>query len=260
MQPKKPPPAFEVWFEGRGILPENIPLTTLSRALSAVQRLATGETATDEERDNALSLLDIKRGSARFAVAARSPHVALANLRHIGSIVENHAIADQIAFAFNPIEELSAVAKSLGCKIIIRPSKARDVIATIEPLTYSRLASALLIEGSTTITGIVQRVGGAGEMRCALRVTFQSHLLYCNVATTELARELGQRLYESVAVSGTARWIRNSWSVVSFTIREMYQPEPGSLREAFKELREAGGKAWDDIADPVEYLRRVTGD
>src|SRR5690348_4375649 len=122
MQPRKPPPAFEVWFEAKGLHPESIPLTTLSRALSAVQRLVSGDSRDRDEEEtespeNPLSLMNVKRGSAVFDVAAKSPDDAIQNLRIVGTSVEKMQNADKVAFAFNPIEDLSAVAKSLDCKI-----------------------------------------------------------------------------------------------------------------------------------------------
>ncbi len=49
MRPKKPPPLFEVRFEGPGIYPEKIPLRSLVTTLSAVQRLAAGSAPIDED-------------------------------------------------------------------------------------------------------------------------------------------------------------------------------------------------------------------
>ena len=34
------------------------------------------------------------------------------------------------------------------------------------------------------------------------------------------------------------------------------RPKQGTIKEAFEALREAGGKAWDDVADPAELLGR----
>ena len=66
-----------------------------------------------------------------------------------------------------------------------------------------------------------------------------------------------ERIDEEIAAVGLAHWIHRSWKLFSFKIREIYQPEQGSLPEAFRSLREAGGKAWDKIPDPEAYLREV---
>jgi hypothetical protein len=92
-----------------------------------------------------------------------------------------------------------------------------------------------------------------------LRVSFQSRLLFCKVASQEVARQLGNYLYQEVAATGTARWLRNTWKVVGFTINSVYQPRPGSLAEAFQALHEAGGRGWDGLEDPQALLEEVTG-
>jgi len=215
-----------------------------------------------EDADDSVSLLKVRRGSAHFVCAAKQPERALSNLRLAGQLLNSPDQADQLAYAFTPIEELSAIARSLGCTITLRPADERQaVLATIEPETFGRLASQLLLEGDTTITGRVERVGGATEMRCALRVAFQHRLLYCRVVGEDAVRKLGQSLYEDVAVSGTARWIRNSWRIVAFTVRDVApQPKPGSLAEAFGAIREAGGKGWGRYRDPRKHLQEVSGD
>jgi len=263
MRPKKPSAAFEVLFEGQDIVPEAIPLTVLSRSFSAVQRLASGDELVPdvEESEHYVSLLSVKRGSARFECAAKSPQMAVTNLRLVGAMMSAPEVSDDIAFAFNPLEDLSAVARSLGCTITLRAADdRRTVLAKIEPDTFGRVARSLLLEGDTTITGRVERAGGAIEMRCALRVSFQHTLLYCRVESEEAVRKLGERLYQNVAVSGQAKWIRGSWRVVHFTIRDVQQPHAGSVDEAFAALRAAGGDAWDRIPDPQKFLRDTTGD
>jgi hypothetical protein len=263
MGKRKPPPAFEVLFEGSGILPEKIPLSTLSRALSAVQRMAAGENPQlgEDEEDDVLSLLGVKRGSARFECAATMPDRAIANLRLVGAVLDAPDQADAIAYAFSPIEDLSAIAKSLGCTITLRRAGERSaVLAKIEPDTFGKVARSLLLEGDTTITGRVVRAGGSTDMRAALRIPSQARLLYCKVKTPEAVRKLGERLYEYVVVAGKARWIRASWRVVSFEIHDVFQPQTGSLKDAFAAIRDAGGKEWDRIADPRRFLREVTGD
>jgi hypothetical protein len=160
----------------------------------------------------------------------------------------------------SPIEDLSAIAKSLGCKIVIKSSEDSDILATIEPSTYEKVSESLLVSGDTSITGTVERVGGATDTRCALRVDFQPNLLYCGVATKEVARKLGERLYQSVVVTGTAHWLRGNWRVMRFRINEMYQPIATNLLEAVQEIRKAGGSGWDKIGNPAKFLREVGGD
>ena len=60
--PKKPNAVFEVYFQGKGLYPENIPLGPLTTALSAIRRLATGSEAADEEEEEEAAQLARRMG------------------------------------------------------------------------------------------------------------------------------------------------------------------------------------------------------
>jgi hypothetical protein len=274
MRPRKPPPLFEVRFEGTGIYPEKIPLRSLMTTLSAVQRLAAGSTPTeddetdeepDTETEESLRLLYVKRGSAIFQISAPTasdPKAALKRLRIVGDFLENHENdVENIDYALSPIKDLSNAARSLACKITLREAgpQMRN-LAIFEPTSYEIISKLLLVEGETSFVGKVQRVGGATDVRCGLRVSFQNRMLICRISDKNVARTIGKCLYEDVVVNGTAKWLKNTWKMVSFTIKGVNQPSQGSLLKALEELREAGGKSWDAISDPAAFLREVSGE
>jgi hypothetical protein len=268
---KRPPPIFEILFDGPGLYPEKIPVATLASTLSAVQRLAEGEPVLDEEEgqenseavedDRSLRLLDIKRGSAVFRMSAPSGQEAVNRIRAVGRFLTKPDEVGENDYILNPIERLSATARALKCKIVLRePGRAGDILASIEPDTYAVISKSLLIQGDTSFVGRIQRVGGATEMKCALRVDFQHRLMFCKVSSQEISREMGKHLYEEVVVHGSALWLRTSWRIFAFTVTSISQPKQGSLAQAFEELRKAGGDKWGQIADPEAYLQEVTGE
>jgi hypothetical protein len=261
---KRPPPIVEVVFVGAGILPETIPFPKLSRTLSAVQRLAVGREPAEEDeeiKEGAIQLLGVKRGSAAYQFAGDTPDVALTNLRLVGRILSQEEEIGEKDFILNSVEEISSAARSLGCEIIIRePGKTHRPLAKIGPASYENISHSILVTGDTTFVGVVERAGGATERRCALRVDFQHRLLYCGVESNEIVRKLGQYLYQKVVVHGVARWLKSSWKVYSFTIREVSHPKEGSIRAALKALHDAGGSGWDEVEDPKAYLEEVTGE
>jgi hypothetical protein len=275
-KPRKPPPIFELLFEGPGIYPEAIPLGTLTQTLSAIRRLAIGAgVSEDEEEEEAettdgglIRLLDVVRGSAVFRFAgpagplpgAQSPKAAVERLRLAGRVIKNPDEVGENDYVLRPIERLSATARRLDCSIIVRePGPESAILARIEPGSFEHISKRLFISGDTSFTGTVQRVGGATEMRCALRVSFQNRLLFCRVAGVDVARKLGDRLYKEVTVQGTAQWLKSSWRIVAFVINEVRPLKQGSINEAIEAIREAGGKGWDQIEDPDAYLERVIG-
>ena len=260
---KKPNPAFEVDFNGAGIYPEMIPLSFLSRVLSAVRRLAAGEAGSEEDEASGqaeaeVGLLQVKRGSAVYQFTA--PALALAHLRAAGKVLARPETIGDRDYILNPVEELSSVAKSLHCSVVLKePGKDGIVLAKIEPGSYSSISQRLLIQGETAIMGRVVRVGGATEQKCGLRVRDQSRMLICKVESADIARKLGQRLYEEVAAYGKATWLKTNWKIVAFTVKEVQQPKLGPAEEAIEALRKAGGKGWDDIPDPEAFIEEVSG-
>jgi len=269
--PKKPPPVFLVAFEGSGVYPEGIPVETLTRTLSAVGRLAHGaeaeeETEETEEDDSdftpdaSIRLLDVVRGSAVFRFVGPSPDSAITNLREAGKVIEDPQQIGENDYILRPLDRLSTTARRLRCNIIVRKAGANTaVLARIGPKSYEDVSRSIFITGETSITGTVKRVGGTTDMRCAVRVPFQRRLLYCKVQSGDLARRLGEYLYEEVVLQGMVKWIKNTWRVADFTVTNVHQPEQGSIFDALNAFRAAGGDAWDKIHNPAAYLEEANG-
>ncbi|GMU24725.1 MAG: hypothetical protein AMXMBFR13_47970 [Phycisphaerae bacterium] len=248
-------------------LPEAISFRVLARALSAVQRLVSEEEDQEEQvHENVsrtdLHLLDVKRGSATYPVYAERQEEVLARLKLTGQILAAPERADEVPATLSPVEDLSAIARSLGCEIEFKlPGKDSQVLARITPVSYESIVGTVFVSGDTTIAGRVERVGGATELHCGLRVHQQpERMLICRVESTEVARELGQHLYENVVVDGTATWYRRNWRLRSFSIRSVHQVKRRSLVDGIRALRAAGGSAWDSIEDPKQFLHEVRGE
>lgn len=264
----KPPAIFEAVFTGPGIYPEQIPIGTLSRILPSIHRLALGkEPETEDEDDKAIEtddaavrLLDIKRGSAVYRFAGHSPQLALENLRQAGRVVRDPESIGPNVYMLHPIEQLSATSRSLKCSITLREASARNgVLVEIGPDSFDRISKSVFVHGDTSITGKIERVGGATEKKCGLRVSFQPRMLICKVESADVARKLGEKLYQEVVLHGTAVWFKTAWQLFSFTIRHVHQLAMTSISEAIHAIREAGAKAWDKIEDPQAFLERTGG-
>jgi hypothetical protein len=266
---KKPLPVIEAIFDGPGLVPESIPLGTLTQALSAIRRLAAGTHGEDDETDEeidlgntngVIQLLDVKRGSAVYRFVCPKDGSAVDHIKEAGRILDHPDEVGENDYVLNPIGRLSTTAKRLNCRIILKRAGSKNgVLAKIEPESYDRLSESIFITGDTSFTGKVQRVGGATSMRCALRVSFQEKLLFCSVESEEVSRQLGEYLYRDVAVQGHARWIKHTWKVVGFEVKSVTKLDRKPLSDAFQELRDAGGHGWDKIDDPKKHLEEACG-
>lgn len=251
-------PDLELHFPGQNVRPESISIRLLADAIAAVMQLAAD--GREEESDLAtIRLLAVKRGSATFQCVAPNAADLLKRLNLAGRLLRKPDVSDDLGAVIKPLRILSRIAASVGCPIVIRQFDGNHICAQIDADTYDVVSGSLLVHGHKTIAGNVQRVGGATERRCALRVDFQEHLLFCTVANERLARQLGQFLYQEVVVSGQATQLRQSWRIVDFRIDDVAPRGAGPLGDAFRALRDAGGDAWDRVGDPESYLEEYTG-
>lgn len=260
-----PEPTFEVRFVASHVHPEKMPLRAVSDALSAVQDLACGRDSFDTSHvplDKSIGLIDVKRGSAVYSCVAQAPTEALDNLSRVGNLLATYgetldpAMTEQLIVALSPIRSLSEIAKAIGCSVeivVLKPERRQ--LLTIGEDDYTKLSKKLLVSGESSIYGKIERVGGATEMRCLMRIPGRRRLLYCDVKNRDLVRRLGQHLYENVVADGTATWLLRSWRVVKFTINGFSLPKFGNPTDTIHELRSAGMDAWDNIDDPGAFLK-----
>ena len=267
---RRPSPDFEIRLVGHQVKPWDVPMRALARTLNAVQRLmepTTEEGATKQDKEAAISimplhLIDVKSGSARYAVSANDPERTIRTLTEAGLALENPGAQEWDLDLLSPIEDLSDVARSLMCSIEFRKfGKDETVFATIVGNSYSTLAATAFVTGESSVYGYLERVGGATEQRCGLRLPTQpSRMIYCTVETEELVRKLGQHIYENIMVSGTVTWLRKAWRVKTVRVKDFELSKTGSILEALDEIYEAGGKAWDEIDDPESLIRELRGE
>jgi hypothetical protein len=265
MAKKKQSPTFVVRFVGPGLSPATIPLRAVSDALSAVQDLASGRDPFETLQvplEQTIGLVDVKSGSANYLCVARSPRDALRNLQRVGlllaAIESNKAKVDNdhLIASIKAIKSLSDVAKQNDCRVEVSlVGHAKEPMFAVQKGDYRRISTRLFMKGETTINGTIERVGGATDMRCLMRIAGRRRLLYCDVKTKDMVRRLGQHLYENISATGKAIWIHQNWYIYRFTIQDFGQPRLGNAMEAIEQLRTAGLSAWDDVADPEELVR-----
>jgi len=259
-----PKPNILIRFRGK-IKPEDVPLSMLNDAMMAFQRLASEMSGLADDELQArqfMQLLNVRRGSAAYQFLMDSPGTVTDQLRLVG-----HALKEPLEHDFDeptitPIMRLSRIARRLRCDITIEVPHGRrdhDVLATIRPNSYSELWSSIFVRGETSVSGNLQRVGGAQEMKCALRVPNRPRLLICKISSSNLARDLGRYLYENITVTGPARWIRTTWTLRTLTVQSFETPKNGSVLEALDRAWDAGADAWDDIDDPETFITEMTG-
>jgi len=203
---------FVVRLVGSGVKPWRVPLRSLSKLMEAIQGLVEqdedeGEQpavmdADDQEGQllnlgsHVLNLVGIRSQSAGYAIATPFKDTALSVLERTGRAIDDPSNSEWSAVTVASIKDVSEIARSLGVKVEIRKPSVRsrlgDVIARITPTTYTEVANAAFVVGPTSLYGTVERIGGASAARCAFRLPNESKLVYCSVASDELAKKISR--------------------------------------------------------------------
>lgn len=277
---KKPDVDFVIRLVGSRLRPWEVPMRRLTSALDAIQRLmdideepeeeATGVTLDEESQKPegaepgplvALRLLAVRSSSATYQVASDNREYALSMLSQTGRSIESPEQSDWPSHKLSAIADLSAIASALDCQVELRGaqngSKHGKVFAVIRPDTYSNIARGAFIRGSTSVMARLERVGGAEKMRCGIRLPEHPRMVFCQVATAELVRELGKYIYQDVVVSGEATWFRYGWRLKTILIHSFEPPKVGSIVTALEEIHKAGGHAWDNVFDPESRIAEM---
>lgn len=254
--------SFILRFVGDKVRPWLVPINTLAKALSAVQRLVVEEPEDEEEihEKSLLHLLDVTKGSACYPVYAEDKDQAIDALRQVGKAIADPDYVDTVSHILNPLEDLSAIAKQLDCELELSLPNNGEVLARIQPVTHKAIAHSAFISGDSSLEGYVERVGGATSLRCGLRVRGQANMLICRVQNFDVARQLGQHLYEHIIVDGNATWFRRSWKLHSFEIRAMRKLDDKSVSDKFDALRQAADGFFDNINDVESYISDLRGE
>ena len=266
VKPVSEPVGFYVRLHGPGASLASTPFRRVGGVLNAVQRLIEQpEDPRAHERDpevapvrNALTLLDLREGSAVYGVAAQLPAAAMRQVRRTGRDLEAIDGADWTAADVSALSELSRVAKAQGVVVELREAgpagELGPVVAAVGPGTGERVRAAAFVRQRTSLYGVLKRVGGATATRCAVRAPGRRSLIYCGVRSEPLARALGRYVYRPMTLHGEAVLVGRRRYVHRFRVESFDPHEEGSLVEALREVHAAGGDGWDGVEDPAALI------
>src|SRR5262249_9907065 len=128
-----------------------------------------------------------------------------------------------------------------------------EPIASITPETNTKTG---LVEGQTTLYGVILRVGGKTPR--VMIETVSGDTLTCSVSL-EIAREMGERLYEFAEFYGVASWDPKEWKVREFRIQSFKVSSTKTPEQAMNELRILVGRYFEGV-DAGEYVSSSRGE
>ncbi len=250
-------PLFTIRLTGEGVRPHLIPASDLAELLVAAEQTVlalAGREHPDAADELVVGLTKVEDASISFAFTSTHPGIALAIYTELVTSVENRLFKSLPARSLEGLRTLTGFAREhmghtqfwngQGSQPLL--DLAPDYAIGVPPPEYQR--------GETTLYGKIERVGGV-RPRVRLRVS-QREVVYGDISE-EQSRILGAKLYSDTALRGQATWDANDGSVVYFRVEEILDFERGSVQSAFDELREASGKAFDEIEDVDLFATRI---
>ncbi len=151
-----------------------------------------------------------------------------------------------------------AAVKSL--RKIVQFLRQRDLVAQFRT-SYSAVITkdtvippAVTLYGQSEIVVEVKRVGGQ-EPRAMLQ-TLRGDTLFCET-TVEIARQLGNYLYQQVKVSGAAEWDFATLAITEFAIAAVLPYQRVAAAKALATLRARFGSQFDHIDDPNHWAAQA---
>ena len=114
------------------------------------------------------------------------------------------------------------------------------------------------IKEVTTICGKVIKIEGKDRFRAEIEVPGEG-VVFVELVSEELARELAQKLFEFVELEGEALWDPVLEKIISFKAYNFRPFNPERAGEVIEELSKEFGQYFNHIEDAVQYVKELRG-
>jgi hypothetical protein len=252
---------FELSLEGKDLSPTTVSIHELANFLESIETVVVktlSHTVQGIDEDQAVvSLVEIGAGSAHYSFAA-APPVTPELIRLIGNSIRTQNYKRLPNAAISGLRDLQRFSEQRQAVIKwnLLENRHKSLIAEIRPDVGLNLPTLDTVKGTTVVYGKLTRVGGTPPKA---RVSLLSGEAISCLVSEQLAKRIGNRLYEVIGLEGDAEWDITDYSLLSFRANAITSFEEGTAREALKALGEVSGEGWNHGNDTnafVEELRR----
>lgn len=240
---------FEVYqFKVDAFTPETLPMARLAAYLTQLASLFGNPERVHFDK--------LKKGSAVVQTKVETQAVPKVDvrLRQAGALDAPEDVAKTYRTLNKMLREDNATGllrKPRGATIIKFPGKKTPIAETIR------------VVETGSLEGILIRVGGTDETLPIWLQDINGMIYYCNTRDKQVARQLAAYyLGPSVRVHGSGRWLRNqdeNWELEEFTIVNFEPLSEHTLTETVQVIRKIPGNEWDELDDPIAYLKHIRG-
>lgn len=244
---------MELRYTGATVRPDTVRAGELARLISATEEsvLSVIEEELLDQDAVELHFVSLETGSVGLQFTSRKASAYQAFDRIAETVVQ--ANYDRLASkAVSGLRVMHNFSKQHNSPLeFYSLRKSSEPIAVLAPAAVIQLTPR--ISGATTLYGEVIRVGGK---RPRVRVRMLNGAELSCVTSKPIAQQLGQRLYHTVGLQGTAQWETDTFSIVQFEVTDIldYDDSPD---DPIAQLSREFGHYFDDITDVDAYVRSL---
>jgi hypothetical protein len=242
------PPAERLNFRIDSFTPETLPMARLAQYLAHLSTLY--------GNDNSVHFEKLRHGSAIVQVTIEEP--AFPKVFQRLQSVKTGDPDPEAQKAFKAIDKLLRSDNAVGtitgtgkAKILEFPGRKLPVI---DPITIFQ---------STTIDGVVIKIGGRDETIPVTLRDMEGRVVNCEIRGVAQAKELSRYfLAETLRLSGTGKWSRigtGDWILEALLIQSFEVVDDVPLDQVLDELRRVRHNGWTDVDDPIKAWKKIRG-
>lgn len=252
---------FTLRFSGVADLkPQSLRAKELAEILETIEIAVAATVITHDPKIKreqiALSLIAVTDSSVGLTFSPNLQPLTFPALEEIANAISSQRLETLSNTTVKALRPILRFVREHGCNAEFRLSYGnREIHATVTPET--QIQQVKPIRGQTTIHGDVIRVGGV-EPKVEIK-TIDGKVLFCPT-TQQIALQLAERLYQQVAVEGTATWNPETLDIEEFQITSVLSYVKVDLPQAFRQLREGVGSIYDVVEDVEKYVHTLRYD
>ena len=245
-------------FIGRGMVPGTIRSRELADIIDSFEEMlacVVADRHSNVEKDDVLvGLATIADGSIRLGFNTPMASVVVAAYLSVASAINQSDFTPLPNNSLIALNKIITFTRRHDCVAELLSPGTDEHIASITPETDTKVSG--LVQGQTTIYGRILRVGGKTPR--VMIETISGDNLSC-VVSLEIARELGERLYEFAEFFGIASWNPNNWKIVEFRIQSFAVSSVKTPEQTMNELRSLVGRYFEGV-DAEAYVSSIRGE
>ncbi|MDM8520940.1 hypothetical protein QUF64_12900 [Anaerolineales bacterium HSG6] len=215
---------LSIRFTGSHLKPEQVSARELGNLIASVEDMVASiilqDAKEEQKRDDVrigLKALTTESIGLQYVIPDNNPQYQHA----LGSVVyvfQKEDFRRMPRTGLRPARRIVRFLKKHRCEAQVKATNGR-LFAEFTITERTKIIKSVDVIGKTTLYGVVDRVGGK-ETKARFE-TVQGQRLNCKVASRDLARQLGERLYTKVGLQGTAKWFGDTMELHDFIIEAL---------------------------------------